>query len=161
MGIFTFTTNPPRCTCQISLFHLGNPGIDLFDKVAKSLAEELARPQILVERRRGGERRWEVSMEKDANKPAQVRRFYDELCMWEQKARDTQTFEKLLPLIKMMNAKVAYARGRELVDDKFVAWFSACMAQVQDSSEVGLSTFRNFRTLFEAFLGFFKQIRPS
>jgi CRISPR-associated protein Csm2 len=161
MAMFTFTTNPPKCICQEALFPLANPGPDLFDQIAKELAQEVTKPQMLVEKRRGGERRWEVINEKEANKPAQVRRFYDELCMWEQKAKDTETFGKLLPLIKMMNAKVAYARGRELVDDKFVTWFSICLAQVKDASETGLTTFRNFRTLFEAFLGFYKQVRPN
>lgn len=161
MGMFTFNTNPPRCTCQEGLFALANPGVELFDQVAKGLAEELAKPQRLRERRHRGERRWEVIEEREANKPAQVRRFYDELCMWEQKAKDTPTFGKLLPLIKMMNAKVAYAHGRDLVDDKFVTWFSTCLAQVKDASDTGLTTFRNFRTLFEAFLGFYKQVRPN
>jgi CRISPR-associated protein Csm2 len=159
MALFTFSTTPPRCNCQTAPFDIYNPSIDLYDKTAQQLAEELKDPELLTEDKRT--RQWRVKRDDKANKPTQLRKFYDELCMWEQKARDVESFGKLLPFIKMMNAKVAYARGRDLVDDKFVAWFSTCMDQIKDSGETGLSAFRNFRTHFEAFLGFFKQARPN
>ncbi|CAI8772669.1 type III-A CRISPR-associated protein Csm2 [Methylocaldum szegediense] len=159
MGLFAFSTTPPRCTCQTEPFDICNPSIDLYDKTARQLAEELKDPELLTEDKKS--RQWRVKRDDKANKPTQLRKFYDELCMWEQKARDVESFGKMLPFIKMMNAKVAYARGRELVDDKFVTWFSTCMDQIKDSSEAGLSAFRNFRTHFEAFLGFFKQARPN
>jgi CRISPR-associated protein Csm2 len=161
MPLFTFFTNPPKCKCDQTVFTLHEPTIDLYDGTAKQLAEELAKPEVLVERGRGQDRRWEVVREAGANKPAQVRKIYDELCMWEQKAKDLEAFKTLLPFIKMMNAKVAYARGRELVDDKLVTWFSICMGQIREANEMGLLTLKNFRTLFEAFLGFYKQARPS
>lgn len=161
INLFTVNTSSGSCSCQTDAFPLAKPGIALFDAVAKKLAEELASPAILIEVRRQGRSTWEVKRERDLNRPAQIRKFYDELCMWEQKAKDVGMFAAQLPLIKMMNAKVAYARGRELVDDKFVAWFSTCMAQIRDSNEEGLMVFRNFRTLFEAFLGFYKQVRPN
>jgi len=163
MSFFTFNTKivPPKCDCQSDPFNIRSPGINLYDSTARQLAEDLAKPELLVEKKRGKERWWEVISDKDANKPTQIRKIYDELCMWEQKTRDVETFAKLLPFIKMMNAKVAYARGRELVDEKFVAWFSTCMDQIREPNEAGLSSFKNFRTHFEAFLGFFKQARPS
>jgi CRISPR-associated protein Csm2 len=161
INLFTLNTNSGSCSCQAEAFPLAKPGIALFDGVAKKLAEELASPAMLIEARRQGKNIWEVKRDRDLNRPAQIRKFYDELCMWEQKTKDVETFARQLPLIKMMNAKVAYARGRELVDDKFVAWFSTCMAQIRDANEEGLTIFRNFRTLFEAFLGFYKQVRPN
>jgi CRISPR-associated protein Csm2 len=161
MGFFTFNTNPPKCECLAEPFSMQKPSVDLYDRTARELAEDLATPQVLVEKKRRGHREWVVRHEDKANKPTQIRKFYDELCMWEQKARDADTFASLLPFIKMMNAKVAYARGRDLVDDQFVAWFSTCMEQIRDPNENGLMMFRNFRTHFEAFLGFFKQARPN
>lgn len=159
MAFFTFNTTTHICTCQSEPFNIGTPRIDLYDSTARQLAQELSEPELLLEDKRT--RQWKVKKDDKANKPSQIRKIYDELCMWEQKAHDVETFAKLLPFIKMMNAKVAYARGRELVDDKFVAWFSTCMDQIRESNETGLNTFKNFRTHFEAFLGFFKQARPS
>lgn len=165
MDLFLLTTVPPRCACKTASFDIVNPSIDLYDKTAKQLADELAFPELLIEDKR--KREWSIKKDDKANKPTQIRKFYDELCMWEQKTRNVEeikeldNFIKLLPFIKMMNAKVAYARGRELVDDKFVAWFSACMDQIREPNKDGLAAFRNFRTHFEAFLGFFKQARPS
>jgi CRISPR-associated protein Csm2 len=138
---------------------MSNPGVDLYDRTARYLAEALSKPELLIEDKRT--KRWNVKKDDKANKPTQIRKIYDELCMWEQRTRNVETFGKLLPFIKMMNAKVAYARGRELVDDKFVAWFSICMDQIREPNEAGLTIFRNFRTHFEAFLGFYKQARPS
>ena len=53
------------------------------------------------------------------NKSSQLRKFYDELVMWHDKVAFEKTadaraakYRELAPFIKMMNAKVAYARGR-------------------------------------------------
>ncbi|MGY6214205.1 type III-A CRISPR-associated protein Csm2 [Methylolobus aquaticus] len=161
MSLFTFDLNSasPRCQCDASELKIGVPTVDLFDATARRVAEELAEPQVLLEDWKT--KQWRVKREDKANKPTQVRRFYDELCMWDQKVRDLDSFGRLLPFIKMMNAKVAYARGRDLVDDKFVTWFSTCMEQIREPNETGLAAFRNFRTHYEAFLGFFKQARPN
>ena len=48
----------------------------------------------------------------------------------------------------MLNAKAAYAQGRQHVDANFVALIARCLGQV-DSPE----TLRNFKLFFEAFLG--------
>jgi CRISPR-associated protein Csm2 len=113
---------------------------ELFDRVAREAAKAVA-----------GDSR------NQANKPTQIRQFYDELVMWEEKARAAQDrFPEYLPFIRMLNAKVAYARGRKHVDDNFVDFISCCVGQVSD-----YPTLRNFKTFFEAFLGFYKQERPS
>lgn len=160
MPLFTFTTSPPRCICDKTQFVLGKPSADLFDGKAKSLAEELARPEILKEEKNFGKTVWNVRSLEKANKPSQVRKFYDELGMWEQKCSSLETFERSLPFIKMLNAKAAYAKGRELVDDKFVTWLEICLSQIS-CEENGVQTLKNFRTHFEAFLGYYKAIRPS
>jgi CRISPR-associated protein Csm2 len=107
---------------------------DLFDKTAERAAHEVA------------------SGKKEANKPAQIRRFFDELCMWESKvAQNPDRFGDYLPFIRMMNAKVAYAFGRKLVDDNFRALFQRCAEQIVDDK-----TLRHAKLFFEAFLGFYK-----
>lgn len=113
---------------------------DLFDGIARKAAKAVA-----------GDQR------NQANKPSQIRQFYDELVMWEEKARATpERFPELLPFIRMLNAKAAYAKGRRHVDDNFVDFIACCVGQVEDYT--GL---RNFKIFFEAFLGFYKQERPS
>ena len=111
---------------------------DLFDKVAQDQARIIA------------------SNEK-SNKPTQLRKFYDELVMWEQKASlHPDKFNDYLPFIRMINAKVAYAKGRNLVDDKFVTMMSDCLKQVES-----IETLRTCKLFMEAFMGFYKQERPN
>lgn len=86
------------------------------------------------------------------NKPTQLRQFYDELVMWEEKTRqDEQRFLEYLPFIRMLNAKAAYAKGRNHVDQNFVDLVSHCVGQVKSPA-----TLRNFKLFFEAFMGFYK-----
>lgn len=125
---------------------LGKPAPKLFDEVAQAAAKTIAEG-------------------KPANKPSQVRKFFDELVMWETKingpadqddAERERRFQEMLPFLRMMNAKVAYATGRKLVDENFQTFFSHCLKQIQDPASL-----RHFRLFFEAFLGFYKVERPS
>ncbi|MEW5977193.1 MAG: type III-A CRISPR-associated protein Csm2 [Acidobacteriota bacterium] len=159
--LFTFSTTSRECRCDSSVFPLAKPDARLFDETARRLARDLAKPQVLKEEGRGRDRRWVVKDNDKANRPTQVRKFYDELRMWEQKSTNAEVFQKFLPYIKMMNAKVAYAKGREFVDDKFEAWFASCLGQIRQEDESSLLVFKNFCTLFEAFLGFYKVERPK
>ncbi|MBL8254917.1 MAG: type III-A CRISPR-associated protein Csm2 [Candidatus Competibacter sp.] len=111
---------------------------ELFNSVARQAAE------VIAENR-------------NANKPSQIRKFYDELCMWETKVGlEPERFKDYLPFILMLNAKLAYAKGRRLVDDKFVKLIGDCLKQVKDPE-----TLRICKLFFEAFLGFYKELRPS
>ncbi|MGZ8094755.1 MAG: type III-A CRISPR-associated protein Csm2 [Methylosarcina sp.] len=112
---------------------------ELFNSVAKNEAQKIAS---------GGDR---------VNKPTQLRKFYDEIVMWEQKASlHPEKFAEYLPFIRMINAKVAYAKGRNLVDEKFVGMMSECLRQVESTE-----TLRTFKLFMEAFMGFYKQERPN
>ncbi len=93
-----------------------------------------------------------------ANKPTQLRKFYDELCLWETKARNggKERFAEYLPFIRMMNAKAAYAEGRELVDCNYSTLISHCLNQVTDPA-----TMTRCKLFMEAFMGFYKQERPK
>lgn len=56
----------------------------------------------------------------------------------------------------MLNAKAAYAKGRNHVTENFVRLISHCLNQVDD-----IETLRNFKLFFEAFLGFYKLHGPN
>jgi len=91
------------------------------------------------------------------NKPSQLRRFYDELVMWQTKVgADDARFQEVRPFILMLNAKAAYAQGRDLVDPNFVKLLERCLRQVEDAKTLGYA-----KLFFEAFLGFYKEERPS
>lgn len=158
--IFTLSTNPPECRIDENRIALIRPSVDLFDSVARQIAEEIARPEVIERKWNNKLKRdeWVVKSLKNANKSTQLRKFYDEICMWEEKSRTHESFERNLPFIKMLNAKAAYAKGREHVDDKFVAFVAACLNQIKSSDAEALKVFKNLKTLFEAFMGFYKAI---
>jgi CRISPR-associated protein Csm2 len=92
------------------------------------------------------------------NKSTQLRKFYDELVMWFDKVHMERTKEaraskytELAPFIKMMNAKVAYARGRDHVDACFEQMFSHLIKQITDAE-----TLKHAKLFMEAFMGFYK-----
>lgn len=92
------------------------------------------------------------------NKSTQLRKFYDELVMWFDKVHLERTREakatkytEVAPFIKMMNAKVAYAKGRDHVDDCFEQMFSHLIRQVSD-----VETLKHAKLFMEAFMGFYK-----
>lgn len=98
-----------------------------------------------------------IGENKNGNKATQIRKFYEELASWEERARqDPKRFHEFLPFIRMLNAKAAYANGRQNVDDNFVRWIGHCLDQV-DSIE----TLTNFKLFYEAFLGFYKVHGPK
>jgi CRISPR-associated protein Csm2 len=91
------------------------------------------------------------------NKPSQLRRFYDELvALTDKVGSDAQEFEKQRPFIQMLKAKVAYAKGRDKVDDNF----RALLCRVVDQA-VNVDTLRQARLFMEAFMAYYKVYRPS
>ncbi|MBO1270820.1 type III-A CRISPR-associated protein Csm2 [Shewanella sp. 4t3-1-2LB] len=95
---------------------------------------------------------------KDANKPTQLRRFFDELTLWHQRTRDCsdEQFQTILPRIKMMKAKVAYAKGRKHVDDFFYDVFKKMIDPMSSKQELDRA-----KLFFEAVLGFSKMHNPK
>ncbi len=89
------------------------------------------------------------------NKSTQLRRFYDELVLWETRAsQQPDKFDDYLPFIRMINAKAAYAEGRKLVDRTFVNLLHNTLSQVKDAG-----TLTTCKLFWEAFMGFYKQER--
>lgn len=112
---------------------------ELFNSVAKEAARSVAQA------------------DQNRNKSSQLRRFYDELCLWEMRvSQQPDKFEDHLPLIRMLNAKVAYAEGRKLVDPTFVRLMYHTLGEVRDADSLGAC-----KLFWEAFMGFYKQERPT
>lgn len=92
-----------------------------------------------------------------ANKPTQIRKFYDEVVRFGttlQGLPDEQQreeFERMLPYLKMLNAKAAYAMGRDLVSKGFKDLISASLHEITDKDD-----FDAFAGFFESFMGFYK-----
>ena len=92
------------------------------------------------------------------NKSTQLRKFYDELVMLfdkvnleRNKEAKVLKYTEVAPFIKMMNAKVAYARGRDHVDECFEQMFSHLIRQISD-----VETLKHAKLFMEAFMGFYK-----
>ncbi len=117
--------------------NLTEPPINLFSDIAESKANEIAKDGAGQEK----------------NKPTQLRGFYDEILNWEQRSRqlsDTD-FAAQLPLIHMIIAKVAYAKERKHVTEKYQQLMRECISSVKTRKEL-----RNCKLFFEAFMGFYK-----
>lgn len=116
------------------------PDPALFDTAAESIAQRLVA---------------EADRSPTMNKTAQIRRFYDELVGWQERiAGDDEKFHQYEAFIRMLNAKVAYAKGRKLVGEDFERWFRDCI-----KSTINATALNHFRLHFEAVLGFLKALR--
>lgn len=126
---------------HVSDIRLGDISDELYANVAEAKAKFLAEQSS-----------------RDANKSTQLRRFYDELGLWNEKVNSKGTldergtrYRELAPLIKMLNAKVVYAEGRKHVDKNFVTLFRHTLNQVKDPK-----TLEQAKLFMEAFMGFYK-----
>ena len=93
------------------------------------------------------------------NKPTQLRRFYDEVLRFDVLLKGNgagNSFEKYLPYIKMLNAKVSYAKGREHVSEQFMNLIKNCVALVETRED-----FEAFKSFFEAFMGYYRYLHPK
>ena len=70
------------------------------------------------------------------NKSSQLRKYYDELVMWNDKVQQTDDYVGNVPFIKMMKAKVAYAKGRDLVDENFQKMFNRIIDEIEDTESL-------------------------
>lgn len=111
---------------------------ELFNEKAKQWAKQLAKGR-------------------GKNKATQLRRFYNEICLWDERVSNNQEeFGRMLPFIRMLNAKTAYAEGRNLVNDDFSTLIREGLQQVK-----GPETMRHFKLFMEAVMGFYKLARPN
>ena len=97
---------------------------------------------------------WKVFNEGNnkTNKPAQIRKFYDEVLRFDSMLKTKQgEFEDVLPYLKMLSAKAAYALGRELISNGFKDFIKESLNEIKDKDD-----FDAFMGLFEAFMGYYK-----
>lgn len=91
------------------------------------------------------------------NTPTQIRKFYDEIVRFDGIIRTKpEEFNQLLPYIKMLNAKAAYAHAREsggkpLISLKFKDFISSSLKNVTSREDFDVMS-----SFFEAFMGFYK-----
>lgn len=115
----------------------------LFSVKAETLAKVLAQ-----DCERSGKKR---------NKRTQIRKFYDEVIRLNMEAKNRDAdWDNILPLVNMMTAKAAYAKGRNLISDNFLIFIRSSVEQVKAPED--LSVFAN---LFEAFYGFYRLYCPA
>lgn len=92
---------------------------------------------------------------KEKNKSTQLRRFYDEIVSFHSKIGDSdEKFNREQAFLYMMNAKAAYAVGRELVSDDFANWLKQCLKATTNARSLN-----HFKLHFEAVLGFIRAKR--
>lgn len=92
-----------------------------------------------------------------ANRPSQIRKFYDEVVRLELASRARPgNWDNVLPQVHMLTAKAAYARGRELVSDGFLNDFiKQAVNQIHGPNDLAV-----FASFFEAFMGFYRLHGP-
>lgn len=84
---------------------------------------------------------------------AQLRRFYGDVkgleMRWQNSTNKERTFREILPFIKLLKAKTAYANKRKLVPDSFRTWMWDNVDMIKDEKD-----FKAFLLYFEAVVGF-------
>ena len=91
------------------------------------------------------------------NKISQIRKFYDEVVRLNMTAKNKNSeWDNILPMVNMIIAKTAYAKGRNLISDNFLNFMKSSIKQVEAPEDLAV-----FANLFEAFYGFYKLHCPS
>ena len=91
------------------------------------------------------------------NKRSQIRKFYDEVVRLNMMSKSRpDEWAHILPLVHMITAKAAYAKGRNLISDNFNMLIKNSIDQVNAPKD--LNVFHNF---FESFMGFYRMYRPG
>jgi CRISPR-associated protein Csm2 len=104
---------------------------ELFNEVAKHWAEKIE----------------EARMNKN-----QLRNFYDKVLELYEKSQYTDNFdEEVLPFVKMLNSKVAYAVNRGVANKEFEKMMNSCIKQINTPQDLEI-----FKYFFEAIVGFYK-----
>jgi len=91
---------------------------------------------------------WADAIER--TKKTQARNFYDKVLELESKAKN-ESWDNVLPFVKMLNSKVSYGVSRKVVSFEFQDMMTQCISQVNTKEDL-----TKFKLFFEAVLGFFK-----
>ncbi len=96
---------------------------------------------------------WAKKCSGKINTNTQIRRFYDELILWNEKCTTQQIFQENLPYIRMIKSKIAYAKGRDIIDANYKALMDGIINAIQGNN---VKTLKNAKLFLEAFTGYFK-----
>ncbi|GIX15843.1 MAG: hypothetical protein KatS3mg119_0029 [Rhodothalassiaceae bacterium] len=91
------------------------------------------------------------------NQSTQLRRFYNEISIWNERANDRRRdFADILPFVLMVRAKVAYAKGRKNVTDIYEKMINAGLQAIRagKDTEEQRKRLMRFKIFLEAFTGF-------
>lgn len=99
--------------------------------------------------------------DRNSIKNSQLRRFFNEFKSLERRLDQQQgdleeAFRSIKPLVKMANAKVAYAKARKVVPDAFVDWLQRHVQAIDTARD-----FKAFLLHFEAVVGFCYGLNPK
>ena len=132
---------------DLNSIKLSNPPVDLFSRTAEEAAKFSAR--------------WDgEKADRNASKSTQLRKFYDEICMWDNRIQaHPEDFEKHLPFILMLKAKVAYSKGRKHINAEYYNMLNQCLNELERTPKV--ETLHNLKLFMEAFTGFYKVYGPT
>ncbi|MEW6108103.1 MAG: type III-A CRISPR-associated protein Csm2 [Nitrospirota bacterium] len=89
----------------------------------------------------------------EKNKITQIRKFYDEVLKFNNDLKAGTDFKLILPYLKMLNAKAAYAEGRKLVTEEFKSFVKLSVNHVTEDNPQAFELLKSF---FEAFMGYYK-----
>ncbi len=118
----------------------------LFSDIAGAWAKQIHHDGLDI---RGREKR---------NSRTQLRRFFDEINRLDNKSQEPDSdWDVILPQVHMLVAKVAYARGRDLITDSFVELFGKTIREELSTKD----DLRVFSAFFEAFMGFYTLYRKK
>jgi CRISPR-associated protein Csm2 len=104
-------------------------------------------------------RSWAISIANQGRgvEKNQLRNFYDKVLELEEKAvniEDDKFGSNVLPFVKMLKSKVAYAKNRQTapINRAFELFMNTSIDKITDKV-----SFMNFKLLFEAVVGFYKK----
>lgn len=101
----------------------------------------------------------DIGAGRDGVQNTQIRKFFDQVLDLNNKAKHSDDFEgEVLPFVKMLNSKVAYASSRnsaggKLINKTFVDMMNSCINQVDSKESLGV-----FKLFFESVIGFHKSL---
>lgn len=95
----------------------------------------------------------EIAKQIKGTSKSQIRNFYGEIKTLERKLKYSQKWDEVLPLIKLVKAKVKYASkrqgSREGITEEFVTFIEKSIDSINDQKK-----FKDFCLLFEAVVGY-------
>ncbi len=141
---------PKLCCTKIMNYEISqqiNP--ELLSKDAKQIANTFGAEYHLID---GQAHKIPL---RDTDKPTQIRKFYDEVVKLNDRCKQ-DGFGTVELDIHMLIPKSAYAKGREHVSYNFDYFISQGVKQIKCKQSL-----QNFKLLFEAVLGFYKEIKPK